>query len=128
MTGQNKTSGPIKYALARRLLAGRVLADFSHAESVHGSKTLVNYAKCIQAVTLWVFLQKSLQDQKRWMRRFLKKPWDMPVREYIARVIEIYKKVNEELKKFKNMSVSGNKDGEWKHAQVWISGVNVICH
>ena len=89
MTRQNATLGPTKYALARRLLARCALANFSHAASVHGIKILVNYAKCIQAVTLAVILQKALQDQKRWMRYFLKKPQDMPVWDYIAWVIEI---------------------------------------
>ena len=71
MTRQNATSGPTKYALARQLLAGCALDNFSLAALVHSGETLVNYAKCIQAVTLGVFLQKVLQDQKRWMRRFL---------------------------------------------------------
>ena len=35
------------------------------------------------------FPQKALQDQKRWMQRFLKKPRDMPVQEYISYMIEI---------------------------------------
>ena len=30
------------------------------------------------------FLQKSLQEQKHWMRQFLKKPKDMPMQDYIA--------------------------------------------
>ena len=89
ITGQNVTSGPTKYALAKRLLGGRALADFNHAANAHGNESLANYKRCINAVTLGVFPQKALQDQKRWMRRFLKKPRDMPVRDYIARVIEI---------------------------------------
>ena len=43
-----------------------------------------NYTRCIQTVTLRVFLQKSIQDQKPWMRCFLKKPKDMLVQDYIA--------------------------------------------
>ena len=31
MTGQNATGGATKYALARRLLVGRTLADFNYA-------------------------------------------------------------------------------------------------
>ena len=50
MTRQNATVGSTKYALVRRLLAGRALANFSHAASVHGSKTLPNYTKCIQEI------------------------------------------------------------------------------
>ena len=84
ITRQNVTSGPTKYALARRLLSGRALADFDHAATANGNKSLPNYERCIQEVTLGVFPQKALQDQKRWMRRFLKKPRDMPVQDYIA--------------------------------------------
>ena len=89
ITRQNVTSGPTKYALARRLLSGRALANFNHAATANEHKSLANYKRCIQGFTLRVFPQKALQDQKRWMRRFLKKPRDMPVQDYITRVIEI---------------------------------------
>ena len=102
--GQNATTGQAKFALARRLLAGRALADFNHAALIHGGETVPNYKRCIEAVTLGVFPQKGLQDQKRWMRRFLKKPRDMPVREYIARVIEI----NNYLEEFPPVTIGGN--------------------
>ena len=104
MSGQNATGGPTKYALARRLLAGRALADFNHAATLHANETVQNYTRCIAAVTLGVFPQKALQDQKRWMRRFLKKPREMPVREYIARVIEI----NDYLEEFPPTTVGGD--------------------
>ena len=84
MIGQNAIGRATKYALARRLLAGRALADFNHAATANGNKSLANYTRCIQAVTLGVFPQKALQDQKRWKRRFLKKPRDMLVQDCIA--------------------------------------------
>ena len=84
MTGQNVTDGATKYALARRLLARRALAAFNHAATTHGSKSPANYTRCIIAVTLGFPPQKALQDQKRWMRHFLKKPRDMLVQDYIA--------------------------------------------
>ena len=68
------------------------------------NESLSNYTRCIQAVTLGLFLQKALQDQKRWMRRFLKKPRDMPVQDYIAQVIEI----NDYLAEFPPTIVDGN--------------------
>ena len=40
-------------------------------------------------MTLRVFPQNDLQDQKRWMRRFLKNSRDMWVQDYIACVIKI---------------------------------------
>ena len=68
---------------------GCALADFNHATMVNDNKSLANYMRCIIALTLGVFLQKSLQDQKRWMRRFLKKPRNMLLQDYIARMIKI---------------------------------------
>ena len=104
MTGKNATGGATKYGRARQLLAGRALADFNHAATTYGNKSLANYTRCIQVVTLGVFPQKDLQDQKRWMRRFLKKPRDMPVQEYIAQVI----KINKYLEEFLPTIVVGN--------------------
>ena len=104
ITGQNVTSGPTKYALARRLLSGRALADFNHAATANGNESLANYKRCINAVTIGVFLQKVLQDQKRWMRRFLKKPRDMLVQDYITRVI----KINDYLAEFPPTIVGGD--------------------
>ena len=74
ITGQNVTSGPTKYALAKRLLGGHALSAFNHAATANGNESLANYKRCINVVTLGVFPQKDLQDQKRWMRRSLKKP------------------------------------------------------
>ena len=37
MTGQNATGGATKFALARRLLSGRALADFNHAATANGN-------------------------------------------------------------------------------------------
>ena len=47
MTGQNATSGATKYALARRLLAVRALADFNHTATTNGNESLANYTRCI---------------------------------------------------------------------------------
>ena len=74
MAGQNVTDRATKYTLARQLLARRALADFNHAAMVNGNESLANYMRCISAVILGFFPQKALQDQKRLMRRFLKKP------------------------------------------------------
>ena len=74
INGQNATTRQAKYALARRLLAGQALADFNHTTLIYRSEMAANYTRCIQAVTLCFFPQKGIQDQKRWMRRFLKKP------------------------------------------------------
>ena len=85
-------------------MAGHTLADFNHAAMVNGNKSLANYTRCISAVTLGAFPHKVLQDQKRWMRCFLKKPRDMLVQDYITNVTEI----NNYLPKFLLVTQGGN--------------------
>ena len=89
LDGQGATAGPSKFALARRLLMGRALADFNNSASLRTTETREHYLQCINAVTLGVFPQESLKEQKTWMRRFLKKPTDWDIKQYIARVVEI---------------------------------------
>ena len=64
MTGQNTTGGATKYALARKLLAGRALAGFKHDSTTHNKKSLANYTRCIRAVTLGVSLRKPYKTRK----------------------------------------------------------------
>ena len=89
LIGKKVTSRAAKYALARQLLTGCALADFNSAATLHRNKSIANCTQRIQAVTLQVFPRKTLQDQKHWMRNFLKKPQGMPVQEYISHETEI---------------------------------------
>ena len=74
---------------------GRARAgDFNHAATSHGKKFLANYTRCIIAVILWFFPQNALQDQNKWIRRFLKKPRDMMVQDF-AHVIKIHNYLEE---------------------------------
>ena len=82
---QGATAGPSKFSLARRLLMGRTLADFNNSASLRTTETRENYLQCINAVTL------ALQEQKIWMRCFLKKPADWDIKRYVARMVEINK-------------------------------------
>ena len=86
---QGATGGPVKFALARRMLMGRALADFNNVASVRITETREHYLQCIHAVTLGVFPQDSLKEQKTWMRRFLKKTAKMGIKEYVARAVQI---------------------------------------
>ena len=60
MTRQNVTGRATKYTLGRQLLEGHALANFNHATTVNSNKSLTNCTRCIVAVTLGVFAQKSL--------------------------------------------------------------------
>lgn len=89
LIGQNVTQGPGRYTVARRLLEGDALARFNNAANLHGNETVDHFTACLDDVTAHVFPQRALQKQKRFMRRFLRKPHTMKIREYVARVVEI---------------------------------------
>jgi len=89
VVGQNVTTGPGRYTVARRLLEGDALASFDQGARLHGAESIPNFKRCLDDVTKHVFPKRALQTQKRYMRRFLRKPPTMKIREYVARVIEI---------------------------------------
>ena len=89
ITGQNATSGVAKFALTRRLLDGQAKTAFENAARVQNAATHAPCQACLMAVTEDVFPPKSLLNQKRYMRRFLRKPVEMTAKDYIARVCEI---------------------------------------
>ena len=72
--GQNLTTGPQRFTLARRVLKGDALAAFNEAAVNEGAETLATFDTCLQRVTDHVFPQRSLQTQKRFMRRYMRKP------------------------------------------------------
>ena len=68
---------------------GRALANFNNTASLYTTETREHYIQCIHLVTLGVFPQDALKEQKIWMQLFLKKPEDMKIKEYVARVVQI---------------------------------------
>ena len=88
-TGQGATTGPTKFALARRLLEGGTLTAFENAAKDETTETNDTLKTVLKKVTASVFPVKSLQKQKRYMRRFFKKPGIMSIKAYVERVIEI---------------------------------------
>jgi hypothetical protein len=89
LAGTNTTSGPNKYALIRRLLQGDALTAFNNAATAEGNETNANYEICCQKLIKHAFPKKALTDQKRYMRRFLRKPRDMKTRIFMGRLIEL---------------------------------------
>ena len=61
---------------------------FEDAACVLGNETNENYQMVIKAVTVHVMLKKTLQ-KKRYMRRFLRKPIDMKVKDFVERIFDI---------------------------------------
>lgn len=89
IAGQNITTGPSKFAMARRLLAGDALSVFNAAATAQQAETNATFVEALKELCQHVFPQRALRMQKRYMRRYMRKPSSMKTREYIARVNEI---------------------------------------
>ena len=106
LVGQDLNTGATQFAMARRLLTGDTLSQFDKkfkelkTEAVTAAEegtavtdsdieTAPNLRTCMRAVTVTVLPQKALQTQKRYMRRILRKPQGMKIRDYFARYIEL---------------------------------------
>jgi len=105
MVGLDMTTGPSRYSLARRLLQGDALAAFNRAATEQGTETKENFDKCLESLIQHVFPKRALAIQKRFMRRFLRKPRSMKVREFAARLTEL----NEHLAMFPPFKSEGQK-------------------
>ena len=90
-SGQGDTTGPQQYKKTRMLLQGEALTAFeAHVSTTAGHSESVNSLKeALGAVTNSVFPKKAAQVQKRFLRRFLRKPKEMPIKKFAARVTEI---------------------------------------
>ena len=89
IAGQSITLPEHKYALARKLIEGDALAAFNEEAARHRTMTNANLETSLNAVTAHVFPAQALRTQKRYMRRFLRKPREMATRKWAARVQEI---------------------------------------
>ena len=93
--GQNITTGPAKYAIMRRLLKADMLAAFDSAATEAGNETNANFEVASRGLIEHVFPKKALQTQKRCMRRFMRKPADCTMRQFMGRLVEINGKLSE---------------------------------
>ena len=89
--GQGDTTGPTRFVKARQLLQGSALATFEANVSLTESHTETNdsFEVAIRAVGKDIFPKRAAQTQKRYLRRFLRKPSEMPTKRFVARVVEI---------------------------------------
>ena len=87
--GQNMTAGPARYSLLRRVLQGDALAAFNRAATATGNETNDHLKTCLTELKKHIFPRKALNNQKRYMRRFLRKPREMKIREFMTRLNEI---------------------------------------
>ena len=106
IVGQGLNTGPTQFAMARRFLMGDTLSQFNQkanelkekavleaAENTTVTNAMIemvaNLEECFNAVTKTVLPPKALQTQKRYMRRMLRKPQGMKIRDYFGRYIEL---------------------------------------
>eukprot|EP00957_Ditylum_brightwellii_P009037 683096-Ditylum_brightwellii.AAC.1 len=61
--------GPPSYAVAKTLLKGNTLTVFKQVEITQRNQTVLHFKLCLDDVAKHVFLEKSGQIQKRYMRR-----------------------------------------------------------
>ena len=95
MKGQNITSGPANYAVAKTLLKGDVLMVFEASETFYGAVTLDNLEKFLDNVTTHVFLEKSVQTQTQYMRRNICSMKGQAVKEWVTQLFELNKCLRE---------------------------------
>lgn len=89
LAGQNITTGPPKYTMARRLIFGDTLAVFNKAALDKGTESSENFESVLKEVSKHIFPQRALAYQKRYMRRYMRKPKDMSTRSFAARLSEM---------------------------------------
>ena len=89
LIGQNITTGPPTYAMTRRILEGAALAKFEDLVHDRGTETLEHFALVLQDMGTYVFPRRALQMEKRFMRRYMRKPRKLKMREFMARVEEL---------------------------------------
>lgn len=83
--GQNITDGADKHAIARRLLSGEALRKFNTVVQTRGEETSANLELSLRDLFTHFFPQRALAKQKRYMRRYLRKPRGTKMRNFIAR-------------------------------------------
>ena len=87
--GQEITDAGGMFAMARRLLSGDALTNFENYAVLRGENTVAKFKNVLKDLTAYVMPRKALSNQKRYMRRFLRKPIHMKIREFVARVQEL---------------------------------------
>ena len=87
--GQDVTTGPTQYALARSLLRGDALTVFDASAATHGAQTVEHFKLVMSDICEHVFPAKAVQTQKRYMRRYSKMPAKTTTKEFVARIQEM---------------------------------------
>jgi hypothetical protein len=89
LVGQNATQPPNCFNILRGLLQGDPLAAFNRAALINGDDTEHSFKLNIHALVEHLIPKRALVTQKRYMRRILRKPLNVTVREFMSRLIEL---------------------------------------
>ena len=97
VAGQNITTGPNCFAMIKRLLKGKALADFNRIFTGEDcSESVANCDLILDKLTEEIFPDRALQKQRRALRRNIRKPENLKTSEFYARLVEM----NEQLMVF----------------------------
>ena len=87
--GLSLTTGQQLYAMARTLLRGRMLRTFNDAATQAGTETVPHFEQVLNSLSDEVFPLRALAKQKRYMRKYVRKPRDIDVRTYVGLLTEM---------------------------------------
>ena len=87
--GQNITNGPGMYNVLRRHLKGTAVTKYGNVARDTGPQTIQNFKIVVKELTKYFFPQHAVRIQKRYIRRFIRKPKDMKFRAFVNRVLEL---------------------------------------
>jgi hypothetical protein len=87
--GQDITTGPDQYAMCRKVFQNEALTAFNNAAAATGNESVANLKTVFKKVAETVFPLRAYYTQKQAMRRFMRKPKDMKIRDYVDRLQEI---------------------------------------
>jgi hypothetical protein len=82
-SGQNLDTGAQMINLTKAVLQGKPLHTFNTHISLRNGNGVDDYKFAINELAKSIFPNKALKRQKRYMRRFLSKPSDIPMRDYV---------------------------------------------
>ena len=87
--GQAATTGPLKFATARRLLEGAALTTFNLALPAGATETIPTFEACLEAVRASVFPYQAASNQRRFLRRVLRKKAEVTIKQFVDQVLEL---------------------------------------
>ena len=87
--GLDLTTGSAQYMIVRHILKGDVLAAFTQFATDHGAETVAHMKQCLNDVIKHILPKCALTYQKQAMHRFMCKPAEMSMRDFMARLTEI---------------------------------------